>query len=1059
MNALRPRADDTRALFRFVVRNAWKFMLAGLIGVALMGAGLMQLEKEPSTDSLIPQDDPSITMRDRAEEIFGLRDPVIVAVAATDAQSVFTPDGLALIASLHREIEAIDVIRADRVASIASESQVGGSPEEFRVDRFYEQAPKTIAGAEAVRDAVNASPPHVGSLVSQDGRMALIVAELYDENDGDPAYQAARAIAEATETPGYDIHVAGEGAVTGYLSASIDDDGKRLPAIAGVLILLIVLAAFRDVKALIPLLVVIAGAVAGSIGLMSWLGIKYYVITSALPIILIAIAVADTIHILSGYFSRRAVSPETPVDDIIVETMVDLWRPLTLTTLTTMAGFLGIALASIMPPLAYFGWFALIGTFLAWGYSLLVLPAIMALVRPSPSPMIVHGRTGWIASVLTKAAGYCAARPAVALAGVAIIMLCVTLPASAVKIDTDRIQLFGLHEPIRTADVAINERMAGTSYLDVVIETDEAEGLLSAERAAKISALQDFMTGLPNVNKARAFTDVVSEINQVIGSPGLVHDGRPASRSLPGDDDALAQQLLLYEASGDPEDIADEIDMEYRYALVRGFMDTRTYTSQRPAVEALGRYLETEFNEEGMTGALSGRVNVDHNWMKRLGDSHVRSVILSLALVFLVGALLFRSAVLGVLSVTPVLFAILSVYALMGAVGIFIEPSTSMFAAIAIGVGVDFAVHFIDRIDKGVSEGLSVPEAIAKRFPTSARACFINAAALGLGFSVLMSSALPTVMRFGLLIAVAAAASFIAGLVLTCAILALIHRRGTATQPLVASRAAVKISAVALAALLLTPAAPLTAQSSQLSADQIAKKVYDRAEGDRVERTLAMTKTTRGGSVQRRQAMSYRSGGSGERRSLIVYTGPRSIRETAFMTHDSARSGGADRRWLYLPARGSAMRIPDAERGKYFLGTGFSYEDIKSELKFSLDDYTFAKASVPRGGSQSHVGLKATPRSSAIARELGYGSVHAAIDPTSWMPRVIVFNDTKGKLLKTVTVSNVRRISGIWTVGEVAVEHHQKGHKTVFAYSNVSYGNGPGFSEFLPENLSKAIDW
>lgn len=1052
------REDRARRLFTAVVHNPWKILFAGLIGIVIMSAGLLQLEKDPSTDSLIPQDHPSITVRDRAEEIFGLRDPVIVAVSATGSEDVFTPQGLTLISSLHSEIENIESVRADRVVSIASESRVGGTAREFQVDRFYEQPPQSLPAAKQVRDAVLASPPHVGTLISEDGKMALIVAELYDESDGDAAYKAARNIAEAAAIPAYDIHVAGEGAVTGYLSASIDEDGKRLPAVAAVVILMIVLIAFRKPKALVPLLFVILGAVGGSIGIMSWLGIKYYVITSALPIILIAIAVADTIHILSGYFTKRAESPEMPADGVIVDTMTDLWRPLTLTTLTTMAGFLGIALASIMPPLAYFGWFALTGTFLAWAYSLFVLPAILALVKLGPSSMVVPGRAGWIAQFLTRIAGLCAARPAAALAGVAAVIMLAVFPASSVAIDRDRIQLFGAQEPIRAADVAINERMAGTSYLDVVIETDAPEGLLSADRAAKISELQQFMTGLPNVNKATAFTDVVSEINQVVGSNRSRSAGEGQAHILPQDDDSLAQQLLLYEASGDPEDMADEIDMDYRHALVRGYMDAHTYSDQRPAVEALEAYLAKQFNEEGMSGALSGRVNVDYNWMQQLGDSHIRSVILSLAFVLIVGALLFRSALLGVLSVTPVLFAILSVYAVMGATGIYIEPSTSMFAAIAIGVGVDFAVHFIDRIEKGIGEGHSVQEAIAKRFPTSARACFINAAALGIGFSVLMSSTLPTVIRFGLLIAVAAAASFLAGLVITCAILALIHRKSRAREAVLKPSAAVKLSVMAIAAVALVPAAQ--AQSaSQLSANQIAKKINDRSEGERVERVIKMTKTTRGGSVQRRDAMSYRAGGKGERRSLIVYTGPRSIRATAFMTHDSARAGGADRRWLFLPSRGSAMRIPDAERGKYFLGTGFSYEDIKSELKFSVDDYKFEKAAVPSGGNKAHIGLKAIPRTAKIARELGYGSVHAAVDPRSWMPVLIVFSDTKGKRLKTVRVRNLRQISGIWTVGQLAVDHHQKNHVTVFDYSKVSYGQGPRFGEFLPENLGKAINW
>ncbi len=1039
---------------RVSVTRPITILIIGLTVVVALASGLPSLVKDPDTDSLIPPQHPSVAVRDRAEAIFGLRDPMIIALAANDSQGIFTPDRLAGLAQFHERVEETEGVRAGRVKSIASESRVHGDDGVLYVDRFYDAPPRSQSEAEAIRLAVLASPPHREILVSQDASTALIIVELYDSANADAVYSAALDLADQFQLPGVDIHVAGQGAVTGHLSASIDKDTRTLPGIATALIFAIVFLAFLRFKALLPLLVVIAASVGGSIGLMAWLGIKYFAITSALPIILIAISVADVVHILSKYFALRARFPDKAVNDVILDVMLDLWRPLTLTTLTTMGGFFGIAVASVMPPLSYFGWFAFFGVFLAWAYSLFVVPSVLAIMKMRASPAVNAEQDRGVAGLLTRIGRASATRPGVVLGILAIFGLVAANAALHVRIDRAAIENFRQSEPIRVADAAINDAMAGVAYLDVLVETAEPNGLLSAERLEKISALQTFMETLPHVSKSVAVTDVVSELHRATNSDVQDAIGRP----LPLDDDAVAQLFLLYEVSGDPEDLSDELDVTYQHALVRGYMNSRYFSQQRPTVERLERYLAETFNEPGMTGLLSGRVNIDYHWMLQLAKSHGLSIVVSLIFVAIVAMVLFRSVSFGMLSVAPVGFAIAAVYGVMGAAGIFIEPGTSMFAAISIGVGVDFAIHFLDRLRKGMREnGLSVAESVERYYPVSARACFLNAATLALGFSVLMASELPTLFRFGVLIAVAAIVSFVVGLVAMPAALAL----GVRFRRVRARQAA--LGGLVIACGVATwGGEPSQAQScDNLTGPQIAQNVNERPEGDHVSRALTMVKTTARGSMQEREAHSYRAiDETGEERGLIVYTAPRSIRGTAFMTHDMPETD-ADRRWLFLPSRGRPMRIPDAERGKYFLGTGFTYEDIKTELKLSVDDYVFENATPPAGETHHPhwCWIAGRPIDEATARELGYGATLAAVDPVTWIPMHIAIDDRQGRPLKTIVTQDVAKIDGVWTALTISVDHKQKQHETVFSYRDVSYRNTAPFDEFVPENMDEAIEW
>ncbi len=111
----------------------------------------------------------------------------------------------------------------------------------------------------------------------------------------------------------------------------------------------------------------------------------------------------------------------------------------------------------------------------------------------------------------------------------------------------------------------------------------------------------------------------------------------------------------------------------------------------------------------------------------------------------------------------------------MGMLDIWLAVGTSMFAAIAIGVGVDFAVHTVDRLKYLLSEkGLSIQEAYTEFYKSAGRALLFNLLALALGFSVLMSSSVPPLSQFGFLVAVAVFVSFVGSLTLLPALILLI---------------------------------------------------------------------------------------------------------------------------------------------------------------------------------------------------------------------------------------------------------------------------------------------
>ncbi|MEN8177737.1 MAG: MMPL family transporter [Pseudomonadota bacterium] len=789
--------NHTQAWHFFRGVTAWpKTIIAiGLMLIIGFAGFIPMLEKDTRADAFIPPDHPALLFRDKVEDIFGLQDPMVIALVNQGKSGVFNPHSLELVEWLTRRLEMVDNIDPERITSLATENDIIGTEDGMLVEPFFETLPQTQEAANAVRTAVMDFPLYLGSLVSRDGKGTLIVAELIDQRHAQQVYEELLEIVEqAPVQQGEKLYVAGEGAVAGYMGSYIDADAFRLNPIAGLVITLVCFVAFRTLRGtLLPNLVVAATA-ASALGLMAAAGVSFFVITNALPVVLIGIAVADSIHILSQYYEEVALHPDDSPRDVTVRTMLHMWRPVTLTSLTTMAGFLGLYFASMMPPMQYFGLFALIGVGVAWVYSLTVAPAVLSLLQPKPSRAYQRqagqdasshsSRVDGFGRVLDLLGRAVVHAPRRILLAASMVIVIGGIGASKIQLNETLIRVFHPDELLHIADTTLNQVFDGTHYLDIMIETPQPEDLFKPENLQRIAALQDWLETQPHVNGTTSIVDYLKQMNKAL------NEDQSVAYRLPDDPDLIAQYFLLYSASGDPTDFQEEVDYDYQLANVRARLDDGRYSVEKVVIEAAQQYIDTQFNAPGIKAHLSGRVNVDYHWIKRLGESHAGSIAISLLLVWLMATLSFRSAVAGTIALLPVVLTILMIYAVMGFSGIWLSIGTSMFAAISIGLGVDFSIHTIERLQTLLRDmRLSMDEAILKLYPSTGRALLFNFAALALGFGVLTTSKVVVLHEFGMLVAVAIATSFISSMTVLPALVKVLKPRFLQQENLVAGRA------------------------------------------------------------------------------------------------------------------------------------------------------------------------------------------------------------------------------------------------------------------------------
>ncbi len=241
------------------------------------------------------------------------------------------------------------------------------------------------------------------------------------------------------------------------------------------------------------------------------------------------------------------------------------------------------------------------------------------------------------------------------------------------------------------------------------------------------------------------------------------------------------------------------------------------------------------------------------------------------------------------------------------------------------------------------------------------------------------------------------------------------------------------------------------------SGDEIAQKINARDEGTAVSRTLKMEMIDKHGKKRERLTRAMRKYYGDEKRSVIFYQSPKSIKDTAFLTYDYADPKRDDDQWLYLPAMRKVRRISASDRGDYFLGTDLTYDEIKLESRVAVADYNRKTVGEDNVDGHHCLLVENLPVNDQVAEELGYSKVEQCVDDQIWIVRRAKAWDLRGNLLKTSHFKDIRQVQGIWTWHLIEVVNHKSNHRTRFIFSDVDYQSGVDDQLFTQNAIQRGI--
>ena len=723
-------------MIAWVERHPWLTLSGvGLITVAFMAAAVsLGLKSESDFTKFMPQDNPSVAAFNRAKDTYGSQDLFLVSLVAPD--TIFNAKTLAKFKAMEERLDALP--ETDKVRGPATADVIYGTQNAIVVEDAMPTVPQTPEAIATYRARVLADRNLRGIVVAENGKAGAISIKLTLGADVPTAVKKIEAIAAEYAGP-EKIYVAGEPVLRSTVAEVMVSDLQRLVPFVVLILLLVLFLSFRSLRSVfIPLSVVIVSAI-WAIGTMALFDQPMTPFSVLMPVMLIAIGAADGIHILNKYY-EEAAQGNRHRQEIVLNTMGEMLSPIILTSLTTAAGFLAL-LGSFMWPQRSFGVITAVGIMYALALSLTLLPALLARL-PVPKPRAKKADFGrsWISTALAAWARLATRQRVGFIVAAALILVLFATALPRLSIETKPEAFLGGDSPVVRSLHVMDENFGGSRQLAIEVRTGERDGLKKPEVLQQIQALQDYLLSLPKVGQVSSVAKIVAQMNETL------HASDPTYHVVPDDPRLAAQIFILY--SGDLDNMAlGDFSRGEVVARVKS-MDSEEMIALVGEVKG---YLATHF-DGAVKAEMVGSIREFASLIPMISNSQMISLLLSLAGAFFIVVLLRRSWMFGILSVIPLVFTVVIAFGSMVLLNIPLDIATVMLSSIAIGIGIDYSIHFLSRYQEEFRQNLSHAQAYENAMRTAGKGIYFNAIALILSFGVLLLSSFQGNVNFGRLV-------------------------------------------------------------------------------------------------------------------------------------------------------------------------------------------------------------------------------------------------------------------------------------------------------------------
>ncbi|HEB81473.1 MAG TPA: hypothetical protein ENJ11_01280 [Gammaproteobacteria bacterium] len=719
---------------RWIIR--WKYLVVLLTLAITFAAAFGGKFLSFSNDyrMFFGEDNPELLAFEKMQKVFNKNDNIMFVVTPKSG-SVFSNDTLKAIQELTEK--AWQIPYSTRVDSITNYQHTTAEEDDLVVDDLVptpdDDGPLQLNDEDLLRiQAIAISEPTlVNRLISPDSKYTgvNVTVQLPGEKltEVPEAVAKARAIREEMlkKYPQLEIRLVGLAMMNNAFPEASLNDVKQLYPLALGFIILTLFVLLRGLSGTIATFIMIILSIMTAMGIAGWIGIRLSPPVMSAPIMILTMAIADAVHLLVTMRHELAIGLDK--NKSIIESMRINFRPIFVTSLTTVLGFLSLNFSDA-PPFHDLGNIAAIGVAFAFVYSITFLPAVVAIL-PATGRKEVAGK-----QMMSRFAEFVIRYQKPLLIGntLGVLVLAAFVPLN--ELNDKFVEYFDETIEFRRDSDYAAENLTGVYYIDFALEAQEPGGISDPAYLAAVQKFVQYLRTEPQVKHVQAISDTFKRLNK------NMHGDDPAWYRLPEERNLAAQYLLLYEMSLPYGlDLNNQINLDKSATRIAVTLDTLSSNEVIAFDDDAKRWLR-ENTPELKVYSSGPTIMFAHLGMRNihsmLTGTLVALIFISATLILFLGSFKY-----GFISLLPNLTPALAAFGLWGITVGQVGIGLSIVTGMTLGIVVDDTVHFLSKYLRARREkGLGAEDAVRYAFNSVGIALVVTSVVLIAGFMILAQS-------------------------------------------------------------------------------------------------------------------------------------------------------------------------------------------------------------------------------------------------------------------------------------------------------------------------------
>ena len=745
----------------FLKKFRWFIVFGIPLMVLALASNLQKVQMDGSYRIWFGEDSKILTEYDEFRKTFGNDDGFVIVFK--DPNGIFNKKALS---SIDRITEALwrtkYIARVDSLTNYQYIHSNPDEPDDIVVENFVQNIDTATSNYFNDRKKIATSDPLVvDAFISKDGTTTMISVRLTPKvnDDSDKSLEIMdsvdKILAPEIEQTGYKYWVNGGPALNKAFTVIGTADALTFTPLVLLASMILLLLLFRRVSgAFIPIAVVIFTFLI-VLSVQVLLGYKLNNFTANLPVFIVAIGIADAVHIYSVWLLHKREGDEN--ETAVLRSMEKNFLPIFLTSLTTAIGFATLTISEVIPILTL-GIATATGAILAFIISVVWMPSMLLLLKkPIKAETVMRikekNSLGYGKFIVKNN------KKIVLITSLLFAVLALGL--FKVKVDSNTIRYFDESVEIRQSTEFTMNNLTGPMIYEIVVDSGVKDGIKNPIFMKKVEQFyHEFQSTFPEVRHLASLMDTVKRFNKVVDGKDEV----PSSQNL------IAQYLLLYSLSlPQGMEINDKMDIHEQKLRITGQINMVDTSKDLEMI----RYIKNWWDKADYSATVQGQTYMFAHMQEDVSNTLIYSLSLAILLVTVVMFLIFREVKILWVFILPNMLPVVLVVGLMGWIGINIDIGVAMAGAIIIGVAVDDTIHFLVKYFDARKRGLSMEETFDEVLHYAGKAIFFTTVILSVAFSIFIFSTFTPNQNFGIVTAFALILAFLVDLLLLPALLSL----------------------------------------------------------------------------------------------------------------------------------------------------------------------------------------------------------------------------------------------------------------------------------------------